>query len=82
MLVESKECRLCHRDLPLDEFHRRDGDKRRSECRVCKATAYGNGGNIIEGQRAPSRDELVTLNNACNLWHQPVDRSEPLRLRP
>ena len=70
-----KTCICCRRRLPLDDFQRKGGGKRTSECRLCH-----NDKMRARVQLAPiPRDPVqVRINNAFNLWHGPVSRV-PLR---
>lgn len=83
-----KLCICCRIEKPLSDFPLRSDTKRpMGNCRLCFAVKRAA---FDRKQYAKKRAALVAaknrtdvpLNNAFNLWHHPVNRSEPLRPRP
>lgn len=85
MTQELKKCFTCRFSFPLSQFNPRHagGTRLHSSCKVCAAA---------EAKRRRDRAKLklattdrawpavdVMENNACNLWHGPVERGVPLR---
>lgn len=85
MTQELKKCFTCRFSFPLSQFNPRHagGTKLHSSCKVCMAAEAKRRRDraklklATEGRAWPAVD--VMENNACNLWHGPVERGVPLR---
>lgn len=85
MKVELKKCFTCRFSFPLSQFNPRHvgSTKLHSSCKVCAAAEAKRRRDRAKLKQAttdrawPAVD--VMENNACNLWHGPVERGIPLR---
>ena len=74
--AEKRVCRVCGRELPIDEFAVRSKGRKRTYCRQCATMARAHGSGGAEFVRETAREHMQTITATVDALYNEEDRPE------